>query len=408
MTAAIEQNSGPIASSPLSYEVFDTFDDANISREEWDGFIFDVGGDLYVTYDWCVIWWRHYGAKRRLRLFVFRRGMRLVGLAPFFIETVRFGPIKLKIAKRLCSDFALTIYALPLAEADAGFAYRKLINDLIDEGCDLISYGFLPGNDRTLGCLIEACASLRTIAAMQRNAPAGVQTVFHLPDNFERFIESLDKRRRQNYRRNAKLLSRNFQVKSNVTSDPRLAEEAFANFKSFHARQWAAEGKTGHFGDWPRSAAFNFDLVKELSLLGRLRMVQLIADGNLIAEQYAFTFGDRCYWRLPARAVDSDMNRFGLGTLGLLQLIDEMIKERVRWIEAGGGHYDYKIQHGGQEIPYRSVVVGSVRSPWRVRLFFFAADAIHLVYYKIWRLRIVPRLPLPRRPLWLTWIRFRL
>ena len=32
-----------------------------------------------------------------------------------------------------------------------------------------------------------------------------------------------------------------------------------------HASQWAAEGKLGHFGDWPHSEAFNTDLVNELS-----------------------------------------------------------------------------------------------------------------------------------------------
>ena len=40
----------------LIVRVYGSFDDAGISREEWDQFVSDTDGDLYVTYDWCRIW----------------------------------------------------------------------------------------------------------------------------------------------------------------------------------------------------------------------------------------------------------------------------------------------------------------------------------------------------------------
>jgi hypothetical protein len=67
---------------PVVTTVFDTFDAANISRKEWDDVVIDTGGDIYSSYDWSRIWWRHYGKKRDLRLFVFRQQDRLIGLAP--------------------------------------------------------------------------------------------------------------------------------------------------------------------------------------------------------------------------------------------------------------------------------------------------------------------------------------
>ena len=80
-------------------ETLSSFQESSIGREEWDRFVYEVGGDLYVTYDWCRIWWQHYGDLRQLRLYIFRRGGQLVGLAPMFIEEIRLGLIKLKIAK---------------------------------------------------------------------------------------------------------------------------------------------------------------------------------------------------------------------------------------------------------------------------------------------------------------------
>ena len=78
----------PLASSksPVSVEVFNSFE--AISREEWDAFVLSVEGDIYVTHDWCRIWWKHY-ENRDLRIFLFRAAGNLVGIVPVFIERLR-------------------------------------------------------------------------------------------------------------------------------------------------------------------------------------------------------------------------------------------------------------------------------------------------------------------------------
>ena len=174
-----------------------------------------------------------------------------------------------------------------------------------------------------------------------------------------------------------------------------------------HASQWAAEGKLGHFGDWPHSEAFNADLVNELSRLGRLRIIRLLADQRTISSQYAFVFGDCCYWRLPARIPDKKWHRFGLGVIGLIQMIESLIAEGVCHIEAGMGHYGYKLQLGGEELELRTAVVASTRpgAILRTRLFLAFSHFFHLAYYKIWRLRLASHLSLQLRPLSCAWIR---
>jgi CelD/BcsL family acetyltransferase involved in cellulose biosynthesis len=395
----------------VAVTVATSFEAANISRDEWDNFVLGVGGDLYSSYDWCRIWWRHYATNRHLRLFVFRQGSQLVGLVPMFIERVRLGPVAIRIAKRVSSDFALAIFSLPVSDAWAETAFRELIQILIErERCDAIWFGFLPDDDPSLQSLRTVCNSARGPAALARDAVAGAHVFFHLPDNFETYVASLAKRARQNYRRRLSLLKKTFAVEQSIVSDPADAPRAFFEFQEFHTTQWKSEGKPGHFGDWPHSDAFNLDLVKQLSELGRFRMVRLSAGGDVVAMQYAFTFGGNCYWRLPARAVEKDMSRFGLGMLGLLQLIEQMSREGIRRIEAGAGRYDYKIEYGGRESSFLSLLVRSTRwgSSLRVHLFLGISDLIHFTYYRVWRLRIAPRLPLPRRPLWRTWIRSRM
>src|SRR5438132_3516373 len=121
-----------------------------------------------------------------------------------------------------------------------------------------------------------------------------------------------------------------------------------------HDAQWQAEGRLGHFGDWPGAESFNRDLVAELSPLARVRFVRLWANDRVICSQFCFVFGDSCYWRLPARAPEPEWERFSLGRIGLMNMIEAMIGEGVRRVEGGAGHYEYKLQCGGRELPVRS------------------------------------------------------
>jgi CelD/BcsL family acetyltransferase involved in cellulose biosynthesis len=395
----------------LEVSVADSFEGAAVSTQEWDDFVLGVRGDIYMSFDWCRIWWRHYGRGRALHLFVYRENGRLVGLAPMFVERVRLGPVSLKIGKRVGGDHALTIFSLPIAPNYSERVYSHLLTSLIGaEKCDGVWIGLCPGDDPTIPGLEKAVSAHRGAVSLLRIPPTAPQTLFDLPATFDAYVKKLDSRQRQNYRRRLKLLGNAYRVDSEVISDPSRAEGSFADFLSAHARQWTAEGKLGHFGDWPLAVEFNSELVQSLSKSGRYRMLHLRADGAAISYQYGFVFGDRFYWRLPARTMEPGFERFGLGVLGLVQLIEAMTAEGVRSIEAGAGHYDYKIHFGGKEADTRSYLALANRPLVysRFKLFAFFSNLLDLAYYRIWFKRLAPRLPLPSRPLWRTWIRSRL
>jgi CelD/BcsL family acetyltransferase involved in cellulose biosynthesis len=395
----------------VTASVVTSFEDAGPSREEWDEFILDVGGDVYLSYDWCRIWWRHYGKGRNLRLFVFRQDGRLVGLAPMFIERIWLGPVTIRIAKRVSSDFAMDVFALPVSTRYANCIYGQIISNLVEtEKCDAIWFGFVPSEDPSLASLRAVASARGGSVAIARDVARGVHTSFHLPDSFDAYLQGLESGARLSYRRRLKLLNKTFAVKQGVISEPTNALAEFRAFRAFHTKQWETEGKPGHFGDWPHSDAFHEDLVRRFAELGRFRMLHICADDRTVAMHYVYTFGRTCYSRLPARSTEKDMGRFSLGVLSLMHLLERMSWEGIRRIDSGPAHYAYKIEYGGCESPYFSVLVNSTRpsSSVRVRLFLALSDLIHLGYYRIWRSRIAPRMPLRRGPLWRTWIRSRM
>jgi hypothetical protein len=121
-------------------------------------------------------------------------------------------------------------------------------------------------------------------------------------------------------------LSKEHDVSVEVISGPidALLTE-FDRFAPLHARQWRAEGKSGHFGAWPDGLAYNRALVQALGPLDRVRFIRITADGTTVSSQYIFAFAERWYWELPARLPDPEWDRFSLGPSGIVTMIGEAI-----------------------------------------------------------------------------------
>jgi len=396
---------------PLSCEIHSSFEQLAGMQDEWDQFVIDVGGDIYLSYDWCRIWWEHYGAGKNLCVFVYRRERQLVALIPLFIEQVSVGFMRLRIAKTVGSDFTMCVLNPPIHDQYAAAVLLSLVKHLVDtQKCDAVLLGPVTGNHIAIAPLHEICPNQSRQTVIAHHIPRSTCTTFALPSTFDTYINLLSKNQQRNYRRYMNQLTKEFKVKCDVVSDPPQAESEFVAFMRMHGLQWQVEGKLGHFGDWPLGAEFNSALVKRQAELGRLRLIRLIADGQVVAYEYCYSFGDRYHARLSARAIGEKWDRYGIGRIGVLKIIEQAISEGAGLIEAGTGHYNYMVQLGGIEQSLRCVLIARNRlaSRLRTRILFAAAYLVHLLYFRIWFNRLAPMLPLSRRPLWKSWIHLRL
>jgi hypothetical protein len=138
-----------------------------------------------------------------------------------------------------------------------------------------------------------------------------------------------------------------------------------------------------------------------------VRFHRILADNRVVSSQYSYVFGGINYWRLPARAFAPKWDRLSFGRMGLAKMIGASISEGLHTLEGGRGHYDYKLQMGGHELPLRTVQFVR-RGPGvsaRVRVFRTFASLLDLAYYKVVFARLAPRMPALRRSLWPVWIR---
>ena len=115
------------------------------------------------------------------------------------------------------------------------------------------------------------------------------------------------------------------------------------------------------------------------------------------------------YWRLPARLNGEQWDRFALGRVGLMKMIEVAAAEGATAIEAGTGRYEYKEKLNAKTLPLHSVVLcrRGLAPRLRARLTLAHGDILDFAYYRLWFNRVAPRIGILRRPLWRSWIRRR-
>ncbi|HKJ33513.1 MAG TPA: GNAT family N-acetyltransferase [Balneolales bacterium] len=80
----------------LSIEVVDDVTAMQLLEEEWDTLSGKSSSTIYQTYEWQYYWWKHFANKPEHHLFIvlFKSDKRVVGIAPFFIQSFLLMHIK--------------------------------------------------------------------------------------------------------------------------------------------------------------------------------------------------------------------------------------------------------------------------------------------------------------------------
>ncbi len=402
-----ETEAGP---EGIEVQIYSSFEELVPMQQEWDDFVESVAGDVYLTFDWCRVWWEFYGRNRHLRIFLFYQDSKLVGVIPTFFERIWIGPVWLKIAKIVGSDSTTNMVNPPVEVDFAVCIFQHVIMRLTEkESCDAVWFAPIAEKSVPL-CHLREAIEKNSDVILYKDSVRSPYTMFQLPETFDEYVGSLNKRQRGNLRRDLNLINRSFQMTQEVITDEIAVKHEFGKFVQMHSEQWRSEGKLGHFDDWPLGTEFCARMVVEQAKRGRLRLIRLLADGKAVSYQLCYVFAGRWHWRLPARLVGSDWRKYGLGRIGLIKEIEIALAEGIHEIEAGAGHYDYKVKLGGKEFPLYVIMLIRKQLFCRLRasLFVSLSSLLNYCYYRIWFTRIAPKLPFKRRPLWMLWIRTRL
>lgn len=377
-------------------------------RDAWDHATSRLGGSIYLSYDWSRLWWEFYGAGKALRIFVFSSADEIVAILPIFIDLIRFGPFRLKIARLVGSNIPPKVFNPPVAPALANDVFERVLRQLFgEEGCDALSFGPVSELHSSAEALLRAARRAPGLVARASPTSGNVHSVWHLPETIDEYFQSLSRNERKNRKADLKKLQAEHAGRVEVVRAPGQVEAEFEAFRQQHAAQWVPVGKSGHFGAWPRATEFNRALVQAHGRLGRVRFVRILAREKTIANLYAYAFGGCYYSELPARSLDPQWDRFSLGPAGIVATIGAAIGEGITRMEGGLNHYDYKLRLNAKEHATTIIRLVANRLSNRLRFSVFVRlrACAQLAYDALWRERLLPRLPARlRRPQWRGWL----
>ena len=390
----------------LQVEVYSNFNQLKAIQQEWDDFIESVGSEIFLTYDWCRIWWKHYGLKRKLRIFIFRHENTIVGIIPLFFEKIWLGPFFVRAAKIVGTDFTLVSVSLPVRSEFLSEVLHAFLDKLISEYHSHILYiGPLAGMYGSYNKVMAICDRYLRDGYVIINNEISVQTYFELAGSWEEQISGLSKSQRKKIRRAYRAIQNEKLISSFATLEN--FEDFFESFVRMHQSRWQKANKGGHFEDWPAAYQFHYEIATSQLSHNRLRLLQVKLGNSVLGYKYGYKFGEKYHAFLYGRSISEVTAHLDLGRILFGEQIKKAINENVRYIDSMQGKYEHKLHLGGELFPIRSLYIVPRKLSTVARVFIFRslAKLLNLCYYKILFCRIAPKLPFKRKPLWKIWIR---
>ncbi len=399
----------PATADSLNAELFTSFENISITHSEWDEFIESIGGEIFLTYDWCRTWWKYYGDGRQLMIYIFRDSQNsLCGVMPVFSETFGLGPASVRVVKMVGSDFMPITFAIPVRDERLEMVTHAFL-DLLNEKChwDLLYLGTVCGRYLAVESLVNAYKTYSKNAYDVDVTSNQVQIYYDVANSWDEQVAGLSRRQRQNLRR-----VQNGLLKENLTPNYIPATksdfaEIFSTFVQVHQQQWNELGMPGHFIDWPCSVEFHSEIGSLGVEKGRTRLFTVTLNDQVIGYNYLYKFGCSYQWYLSGRSHYENDSKMDFQRISFRLAMQSALSERVTWIDDGRGRYDYKLAMGGKLTDVSNVYVESRKMLSRMKLsiFYFLILTCNVLYSKVWRRRIAPRMGFRSRPLFSWWIK---
>ncbi|MFZ1082828.1 MAG: hypothetical protein WAO19_12995, partial [Candidatus Kryptoniota bacterium] len=234
-------------------------------EEEWDKLALNSSATIFQTFDWQYQWWRHFADKPDHHLFIvlFKIEERLVGIAPFFIQSYLFRHYRFFMRLMLLGS------GLQKSQSPVLSLEKEGPSDYLDI---IVEHGLEKEVANALVNFIKRESYLWNEIDFQNIKEDGIifnyvlpklaennftitKTVtdicprFLLPESVEKFISSM----RPKVRRNLRYVQRNYLANPEFTlvdiSDEKNVTGAIESLLQLHQKRWNAIGYPGLFSD---------------------------------------------------------------------------------------------------------------------------------------------------------------
>lgn len=299
---------------PDGFKVFHSFED-EILVKNWNK-LYNKGANYNLSYDWCRIWFKHFGKNKKLHIITLWKNNELKSLAPYYERVGRLTLIGTK----------------PDLYDEFNILYEKTEN--IDELIDYLQHNKLDVNFRYVNSESEFGKTI-----VKRFSQRGIKQVSHVLETKPVIIkEKFSFKRKQKddntrCKNNAvKLYGEGLKFEFQAEKEKKYVDE----FIEFHKARWGG----GLFVRKPQIANFLQDLVlnTDFSVLSRLSLEN---SDKTVAYHFGFMDSAKKFWSsMPT--YDINYKQISPGKVLLFDLITDIFSGDIEKFDFGRGSEPYK------------------------------------------------------------------
>lgn len=325
----------------LTTEIVTESEDFVRLRDEWNLLLSrSQSNTLFLTWEWLSNWWKIFGQNRALWILLVRRNARLVGIAPFCLDAVRF--LKFLPAREvefLGCDSVGSDYLDFIVEAGYEGAVMEAICDFLHSRratWDLIRLTSLPSSSKNLSHL-KHHGRARGFCLHVRDHT--LSPYISLPETWDAFLASLSKNMRYNVKRRRRQLSRDYNAEFYVLRDKAELPQAVDDFSRLNrmrmiTKQHDAAFLSENFSDFHRT------IMPILFDKGFLTLCFIKINHVPISGLYVFSY-NRTYLYYQA-GFDPHWYRLSPGLVLFSYCIENAIAEGMKEFDFLQGEEEYK------------------------------------------------------------------
>lgn len=291
------------------------------ARAEWTRLAAQTD-NVFGTWEWADVWWRHLGGGRKLALAIARRRGKAVAVLPLFIARER--PFRLVRFIGAGPSDALGAICAPADRPAAAAALRSHAAAALGRSGMFLAERLSP---------LDPLVAVRDAIPLRRAASPVLVTDAR---SFEEFLRSRSRNFRSQVRRRERALARGGKLTFRLTRDLESIDEDMRTLLRLHAARWG--GQSAAFRG-PRES-FHLEFAKRALENGWLRLWTMALDGTPVAAWYGLRYnGCETYYQAGR---DPALDELHVGFVLLCHSIRSAFEDGMREYRFGLGDEPYK------------------------------------------------------------------
>lgn len=327
-------------------------------KPHWDDLAERADSKIYISYDWALNWWNHFGRNkhRSLYLITIWDGTKLIALAPLYKGYSIIGNIILEQRLQIIGSGGSPNEQIGYTD---DYGISDFLDFLVDKNYSEEVAGLLPGlltaQQLNADVLTFHQASDESFIMKhlypklrQNNVEMTVEKTDTCPfidlsryDSMKAYIKDQKSNARRRIRQTLRAIGPDGEYEIKEAKTWPAVEKATDKLIELHQSRWNEIGFPGVFYD-ERFNRFFKDLVKEAFENDQLWFKQAIDDRGVCASRMILFYNNRYYDYISGFDDDRPSSKYRPGIGLLIKLVEEAIAGNAKSIELLRGEEGYK------------------------------------------------------------------